>query len=266
MPLNIEVNGGTATIEHCSFNGANASVEIGRFAAKHLLVARSTGRLRLSDSSVVVAEKSDSSDGLLRLLDNAHALIRGCQVIGAAISPDVPEDRINLGTLGIVNSTFIPPLSVSVTTVGPPRCFAMVAGTTPMCDARALCEHVPGCGVKCSCEGDGLRYKPGVPADGRQCEQDAKLVAALQTSVVSIAIKKLGVGRDTLRVIMQAIGEGSYNFGLSVNVGRLDGVRHRREYWSQLSLGSRLTSLPFRRLGSTSNGTITTRLSTGSPT
>ena len=209
----------TVTIERCSFEGVAASVAIQPPLAKWLLFARSSARLRLVDSSIiVVTESSDSSEGLLQLSSDAEALIRGCHVIGAAISPDVSE-----GKLGIVNSTFSPPLNNSVKTIGPPQCFAAVASNAPMCDPRALCEQVPGSGVKCTCVGDGVRYTPGVPEDGRDCEQDSKLTATLQTQVVSITVKKPGVGRDTLRAIMQAVGERSYNFGLSVNVSLLDG-------------------------------------------
>jgi hypothetical protein len=64
---------------------------------------------------------------------------------------------------------------------------------------------------------------PGVPEDGRQCEQDAKIIAALQTQVVSIAVKKPGVSRDILRAIIQATGERPYRIGLNVNMSRLDG-------------------------------------------
>jgi hypothetical protein len=217
----IEVgNTATVTIERCSFEGVLSSVAIQPPLAKWLLYARSSARLRLVDSSVVVVtESSDSSsEGLLQLSGDAEALIRGCHVIGAAISSDVSE-----GKLGIVNSIFSPPLNNSVKTIGPPQCSAAVASNAPMCDPRALCEQVPGSGVKCTCVGDGLRYMPGVPEDGRDCQQDAKLTATLQTQVVSITIRKPGVSRDTLRTIVQAVGDRSYNFRLSVNVSLLDG-------------------------------------------
>jgi hypothetical protein len=218
----IGAEGGSIILDSCSVaddgeNGDEARLEN---AAEWWMVAIQSLILRNSSFRSVTP-----GQGLLRIQGSQlQLMIRGCafENLRLSVAGDVSAQPI-----GVVDSTFAPALDPSIPTVQPTSgsgtCAVQLA-SEQVCDARALCEGVPSGGVRCSCVGSGLRYKPGVPEDGRQCEQDSKLTAALQTQVVSIAIKKPGVGRDTLRAIMQATGERPYSFGLSVNVSRLDGA------------------------------------------
>jgi hypothetical protein len=218
---------GSAAIEHCVLEGMVAVDPVERAAAPWFLVGRQSGRLSLVDTSVVVSE--GSSEGLLNLIDDAEALMRGCRVAGAAISGEVSESK-----LGIVNSTFSPALDPSVKTIGPPKCSATVASDVPMCDERASCEPVATGGVQCRCVGNGLvgglfgnglRYKPGWPEDGQRCEQDASLRAVLQSESFSIAVTKPGIVANlALSLIVEAQGEAELAVEFNVSMTRVEAL------------------------------------------
>jgi hypothetical protein len=212
---------GVVVLESCSVADDGGSGEELRLenVAEWWLVAMES--LALHNS---LFRSATPGQGLLRIQGpQLQLMIRGCAFENVNIGV---ADGVNATPIGVVDTTFVPALDPSVPTVQPTsgsgKCAVQLTGER-VCDARALCEGVLSGGVRCSCIGSGLRYKPGVPKDGRQCEQDAKLTATLETQVVSIAVKKPGVGRDTLRAITQATGERTYNFGLKVNVSRLDG-------------------------------------------
>jgi hypothetical protein len=78
-------------------------------------------------------------------------------------------------------------------------------------------------GVQCSCVGNGLRYKPGVPEDGRQCEQGASLRAVLESESVTIAVAKPGsLANRTLTLIAEAHGEAELNITFGVSMTRFE--------------------------------------------
>jgi hypothetical protein len=84
-----------------------------------------------------------------------------------------------------------------------------------------VCKGLTKGGVRCSCVGAGLRYKPGVPEDGRQCEQDASLRAVLESQSVSIDVAKPGsLMNRTLKLIVEARGETNLNVTFNVTMTR----------------------------------------------
>ena len=114
--------------------------------------------------------------------DKSEVVIRGC----TAKNLDVRATATIQVPLGILNTTFTPPISLNASlTVLPairvdscgktnanplPNCGAKVAGSN-LCDPKARCEPVSSGGVLCSCKGSGLYVNEGMPADGRACEQ-----------------------------------------------------------------------------------------------
>jgi hypothetical protein len=174
-------------------------------------------RLIIHDSSF-----SSSSPGRALLPCWSDVLIRGSTLVNLPIEPcsDPTFAKFERGTLGVVNSTFEPPLAASVATVQPPDCGVAAAGER-VCDQRAHCEAAPSGGVRCSCVDEGLRYKPGVPEDGRQCEQDAALRTALESESVTIAVAKPGsLTNRTLSLIVEAHGEAQLAVAFSVTMTR----------------------------------------------
>jgi hypothetical protein len=73
---------GSAAIEHCVLEGTEAVDTVEPAAAPWFLVGRESGRLQLVVTYVVVSE--GSSEGLLNLIDDAEALMRGCRVSGGS--------------------------------------------------------------------------------------------------------------------------------------------------------------------------------------
>jgi hypothetical protein len=160
--------------------------------------------------------------GLLRLqASQLELLIRGCELENVAIG--IAADA-SVRPIGIVDSTFEPALDQSVPTIRPPSgkasCGVELARER-LCDPRAACEGVTKGGVRCSCVGAGLRYKPGVHEDGRQCEQDTSLRAVLESESVAVAVAKPGVlANRTLTLIVEARGEAELAVSFNVTMTR----------------------------------------------
>jgi hypothetical protein len=163
--------------------------------------------------------------GVLRLqASRLELVIRGCEFENVAIG--APADGASVRPIGIVDSTFEPALDRSVPTIQPPsgkaNCGVELAGER-LCDPRALCENVTKGGVRCSCVGAGLRYKPGVHEDGRQCEQDTSLRAVLESQSVVVAIAKPGsLVNHTLALIVEARGEAELSITFNVTITRFE--------------------------------------------
>jgi hypothetical protein len=172
-----------------------------------------------------------SSPGKALLPCWLDVLIRGSTFLNLPIEPcsDTRFAKVEPGTLGVVNSTFEPPLDASVATVQPPDCSIIAAGER-VCDERAHCEALPSGGVRCSCVGDGLRYKVGVPEDGRRCEQDPRLRATLSSASLALTVRKLGPYNDSrsenVTLTATAEGEDALSTVFRVNVTRIDAMSH----------------------------------------
>ncbi len=195
---------GTSVFERCDF----ADMGEGGDA----IVLDKPPRYWLSVSKRLVIHGSSfrsSNPGKALLPCWPETLIRGSTFVNLPIEPcsDPVYAKFARGTLGIVNSTFEPPLDAAVATVHPPDCSAAVAGER-VCDERARCEAVPSGGVHCSCVGARLRSKSGVPKDGRECEQDASLRAVLESESVTVDVAKPGnLANRTLTLVVEAHGE-----------------------------------------------------------
>jgi hypothetical protein len=184
-----------------------------------------------SGKRLIIRDSSFRSSGLGRALLPcwSDVLIRGSTFVNLPIEPctDPGFAMLKPGTLGIVNSTFEPPLSASVVTVQPPDCSVVAAGER-VCDQRAHCTAVPSGGVRCSCVGEGLRYTTGVPEDGRRCEQDPRLRATLSSASLALTVRKLGPYNDSRseNVVLTATANGdeALNTSFSVIVTRIDSM------------------------------------------
>ena len=187
-------------------------------AAAWLFVGKTTGKIALVNCHARGGSELDSDQptGLLNLVGQAEALLRGCDVHDLAISSSIRADAI-----GIVNSTFDPPLDDSVQAIAPPNCALSIAGQPRLCDPRANCVNLSSGGVQCECVGAGLRSKPGVPEDGRQCLQDPSLRTVLESESVTITVAKPGsLTSRTLTLIVEALGEAELSATFSVSMTR----------------------------------------------
>jgi hypothetical protein len=176
--------------------------------------------------SLIIRDSSfrSSSPGRALLPCWSDVLICGSTFVNLPIEPcsDPAYAKFEPGALGVVNSTFEPPLAASVTTVQPPDCSVAVAGER-MCDQRAHCVAVPSGGVQCSCIGSGLRYKSGMPEDGRQCEQDTSLRAVLESELVTVDVTKPGkLTNRTLTLVVNAHGETDLAVAFDVSMTRFE--------------------------------------------
>jgi hypothetical protein len=127
------------------------------------------------------------------------------------------------GSLGVVNSTFVPQLNASdptTRTVQPhPDCGTKLLGR-PLCDPRALC--LPNAsGVECSCVGEGLDFFPGVRADGQQCQQQTSIRLLTQTSRVTMSVQKPSFRADAVAVVFAAAGETGFTASYNVTMKRV---------------------------------------------
>jgi hypothetical protein len=214
--MNIE---GTGVFERCDFadtGEGGEAITLDRPSRYWLYPGR---RLVIRESSF----RSSSLGGAL-LPCWSDILIHGSTFVNLPIEPcsDPSYAKFERGTLGIVNSTFEPPLASSVVTVQPPDC-GMIAAGERVCDQRARCEAAPSGGVRCLCvDRDALlRYKPGVPEDGRQCEQDASLRAVLESESVSVDVAKPGsLANRPLTLVVEAHGETELTVAFHVAMTR----------------------------------------------
>jgi hypothetical protein len=128
------------------------------------------------------------------------------------------------GSLGVVNATFVPQLNSSdpmTRTVQPhPDCGTTLLGR-PLCDPRALCQPRASGGVECSCVGDGLDFRPGVPADGQQCLQQTSIKLLTQTSHVTMSVKKPSFRAGAVAIVFAAAGETGFNASYHVSMTRV---------------------------------------------
>jgi hypothetical protein len=211
---------GRAEVIRTAIVETERNIELIEYAARTWIVVEG-GTLYLGASNFSAATESDALPWLLASSTaDAEVLVRQCSVRNLKLQ--------SAAKVGVVNSEFEPPLNGSVfASFGQGEC-ARVVANQKMCDPRAPCElrqtagGVPN-GLQCACVGPGLRSKPGVPEDGRQCEQDASLRAVLESESVAIAISKPGsLTNRTLTLISEAHGEAELAVAFSITVTRLE--------------------------------------------
>jgi hypothetical protein len=217
------VQDGDFVLDSCSIAQDGESSEEARMenAAELWLFAVHTVALRNSSF-----RSATPGQGLLNIQGSLlQVIIRGCAFDNVAIGVAA---GVSARPIGIVDSTFTPALDPLVPTVQPTSesgtatCVAQLAGEQ-LCDPRALCESVTTGGVRCSCVGSALRSKPGVPEDGRLCEQDPSMHAVLESESVSIAVAKPGsLTNRTLTLIVEARGEAELNITFNVTITRFE--------------------------------------------
>ena len=155
--VHLECSGKT-NLQECTFDGAEANDPIEPNAGRQFIVGQGECRMVVNESTFT----GNASEGPLRLFDSAEAAVFGCQIRG----PEVQESR-NTTRLGIVNSTFDPPMQTAASVLFP-DCSAHVAGIE-MCDRNAKCTPGETGGVDCSCEANGLLEAAGEKTLGRSC-------------------------------------------------------------------------------------------------
>ncbi len=136
----------------------------------------------------------------------AQVVVRSCVVTNLTLHATVGSKLVV--PIGVVNSTFEPPLNSSLLPlVQPdPNCAAVISGA-PLCDPRSACERRPSGGVQCACIGEGVQDKPGTRPDGQQCEQHTRVAMVLQSQAASVTVSKPSNGSVDLRIVVRATGE-----------------------------------------------------------
>jgi hypothetical protein len=169
----------------------------------------------------ITPERGEYDGGSLLKVSSkkVDVVIRGCK-IGRLVVDSVP-------TMGVVNSTFDPPLSwslpmplgrnVSTSTLAAGACGILIAGEE-LCDPRALCVPRATGGVQCSCTGLGLSVTPGMYPDGQFCTQKSNMTLLLQSTVSFLSVSKPTRGLSFVDVLLVATGETSFPapFGMTM--------------------------------------------------
>ena len=205
---------GELRVEQCVMNDGNSGPLPIKYGAPQWIVCRA-GSAVLHDSTFT---SSVAGRLLLQPPDaTAEVVMRGCYVNNLQV-----EFSTDAGRLGILNSSFRPPLESSVRNVRPPECGVSIAGL-PMCDPRASCALAPS-GVSCACEkAAGLQIKPGARSDGSECYQTTALDGALVSRVVRLQVQKPGVADESLSFSIRADAEKSFNGTYSTTARLLPG-------------------------------------------
>jgi hypothetical protein len=186
------------------------------------IIGEDSGRIVMVNSSL----RSDAPKRALGLVDSAEALIRGCTGANITIAApsDVADGRVKLG---VVNSSFVPPLDLDVTCgeglciKAPGSCGLRIAGQRdPVCDPRAACTLNPTGGVTCECIGPGIRTRDGSAADGSACFQESSLSSSLSSSHLTVTVKKPGFTdpEKPLGFSFRAVGETELTAVIAVSM------------------------------------------------
>jgi hypothetical protein len=160
----------------------------------------------------------------------AQVVVRGCIATNVTLHSTVGPNlgQILVLPIGIVNSTFEPPLDSSLDSslgsslVQPDldhHCATVVAGAA-LCDPRATCERRPSGGLQCSCIAEGVHDKPGTLPDGQQCEQRTSIAMLLQSQAASITVRKPSNGSANMQIMLRATGESRVSVAFSASTVR----------------------------------------------
>jgi hypothetical protein len=214
---------GWAVIERCTFLPTGLVVSAGPMdesavphAGSALIVAGAGGRVALRGcafSSIVpgVLLKLTTSD--------AEAVVRGCTGTNMTIVNDAGTTK-----LGIVASSFDPPLPDSLVTVQPPSCGTVLAGES-LCDARAQCKSSSSGGVTCACAGHGLGTKAGMAEDGQFCQQESRVSMLVESRSAVLQVTKPSTSTERLAIQVRAEGESAIVPAYSMRMSRLQIIR-----------------------------------------
>ena len=137
------------------------------------------------------------------------------------ISNDAQNGTSNLG---VVASSFDPPLPDSLVTVRPPSCGKVLAGEY-VCDARAECKTSASGGVVCTCAGDGLGTKAGTAADGQVCQHESRVGMLVESRSAVVQATKPSTGTEHLAIQVRAEGESAIAPAYSMRMSRLQHIR-----------------------------------------
>ncbi len=155
----------------------------------------------------------------------SQLVVRGCKVTN--LTPK------SLGLIGVVNSTFDPPLDPSQAVHPNPGCGTQVAGEA-LCDPRAFCVTKKGGGVECACAGKGLKDEDGSHPDGRYCSQDTQIQMLAQTESFTLQLQKpsrvAANNSKRVEIVLQAQGESALRVGYTMHVAL---NRPDKEAWSR---------------------------------
>ena len=217
--MHIRHTGAEARLDDCTFRESNdrAQDEAG---IQMIQVMKNPSKIWISATSKLLLHTSsftarNTGESLLSVAStSAEVIIRGCTVENLDI--DAKGDST---PLGIVNSSFTPPLRSVVPTVQK-QCGGFLAGER-VCDPRAECKARPSGGVECACVGDGLLDKPGTFPDGRQCEQELRVGMLIQSQSLTQKVLKpsnAATNSSRIRIVLDARGDRQFQapFNLSM--------------------------------------------------
>jgi hypothetical protein len=217
---------GSLTMLQCTAFDAAAPIENG---APTWFAVRGAGALSLIDAQLSSSVKRTT---MLTLVEkDSQALLRHCALTNLTI--DIAGEW-GVKNLGIVDSTFDPPLAETIPTGGvsqtptgeriPTECALRVAGPEPMCDPRASCTLGTSGGVQCRCSDAGLREKAGSRKDGSVCERMPSLDAQLVTPQIRLVVQKPGNSSSSVVYQLRAEGEMTFTVTHRINTSLIQQV------------------------------------------
>ena len=183
---------GKLVLQRCNLSDSSEAMPHSGDASAWI-VARSAASVLLADCTL---RGSMNGTRMLRMNDTAEVAVRGCRAANLTVTQDSsPSIR-----LGIVNSTFAPPLNSGLRLLGPSYETCGVAicieATTAiwndtdgrLCDPRAVCTPGPSGGVQCACRGETSEGNDR--GDGSRCFRQLSVVVALATRTVTMKLTK----------------------------------------------------------------------------
>jgi hypothetical protein len=202
---------GSLVMLQCTILDAGALMENG---APNWIAVRGAGALALIDSQLSSTVERTT---MLTLADkDSQALLRHCALRNITID-NAGDWGLPVTNLGIVHSTFDPPLGENIPTVGVSACALPVARREPMCDPRAICTSGASGGVQCRCSEGGLREKAESRLDGSECERMPALGALLSMPQIRLVVQKPGKSSSSVLYQLTADGEMAFSVTYRIN-------------------------------------------------
>ncbi len=177
------------------------------------IVSRSTASVLLADSTLCGPMMGTR---MLNMFDASEVAVRGCRAVNLTVEQD-PSASMRLG---IVNSTFSPPLDSELRLLGPSdeTCSEPISVEAAkavwndtdgrLCDPRATCSPGPSGGVQCACRGEVSEGNER--GDGSRCLRPLAVAATLATRTVTMTLTKPTLVNESLQVSVQADGEAKF--------------------------------------------------------
>ncbi len=203
---------GKLVLQRCNFSDSSEFLPQSGGATTWIVAQRAASVL-LADCALY---SSTLGTSMLRVFDAAEVAVRGCR----AANLTVEQDGLASKRIGVVNSTFSPPLDSGLRLLGPfdETCGVPISVEATkavwndtegrLCDPRATCTPGPSGGVQCTCRGEVSEGNDR--GDGSQCFRPLSVATALATRTVTMKLTKPTLVNESLQVSVQADGEAKF--------------------------------------------------------